>query len=222
MSTPPNEPSLSFPIFWSKEGACSVDRPETPVARSPNDEEVIVRILANDSSALSFLFDRYSRLVLAIAVRILHDHGEAEDVVQETFIHVYMKARLFDRTRGSVKTWIVQIALHRSLDRKSYLGRRGFYYNSGTETKSLGDTLMGDTNLEQELGAKLNRVHLEKAFEELPLMQRRTLELFYFEGLELREIMEELGESFGNVRHHFYRGLERLRKSAFVQTLREK
>ena len=221
MSTPPQGRALSFPIIWNKDEVCSVDRPQTSIARSPTDEEVMGRILANDSGALTFLFDRYSRLVLSIAARILRDHGEAEDVVQDTFIYVYLKASLFDPTKGTVKGWIARIALHRALDRKSYLGRRSFYSN-GTEAKSLCDTLMSDANLEQEFGAKLNRVQLEKAFEELPIMQRRTLELFYFEGLELREITEELAESFGNVRHHFYRGLERLRKSAFVQTLREK
>ena len=52
-------------------------------------------------------------------------------------------------------------------------------------------------------------------------MQRQTLELFYFQGLELREISEQLREPFGNVRHHFYRGLERLRKSPAVKRLRE-
>jgi RNA polymerase sigma-70 factor (ECF subfamily) len=62
---------------------------------------------------------------------------------------------------------------------------------------------------------------LERAFEQLPEIQRVTLELFYFEGLELREISERLNEPLGNSRHHFYRGLERLRKSAFVQRLRE-
>ena len=212
---------MSFPIIWNKDEASSVGRAEHSIARSPTDEEVIVRILANDSGALTFLFDRYSRLVLSIAARILRDHGEAEDVVQETFIYLYLKASLFDPTKGTVKAWIARIALHRALDRKSYLSRRSFY-SGGTEAKSLCDTLTADTDLEQELGSKLNRAQLEKAFEALPIMQRRTLELFYFEGLELREITEELAESFGNVRHHFYRGLERLRKSAFVQTLHEK
>jgi RNA polymerase sigma-70 factor (ECF subfamily) len=55
----------------------------------------------------------------------------------------------------------------------------------------------------------------------LPNTQRATLELFYFEGLDLREISQKLNQPLGNTRHHFYRGLERLRKSAFVQSLRE-
>jgi RNA polymerase sigma-70 factor (ECF subfamily) len=118
-----------------------------------------------------------------------------------------------------VKNWIAQIALHRSLDRKSHLDRRGFY--AGTDLDSLDDTLSGDADLDREIGSKLNRAQLEKAFTRLSPVQRETLVLFYFEGLDLREISARLGESFGNARHHFYRGLERLRKSSFVQGLRE-
>jgi RNA polymerase sigma-70 factor (ECF subfamily) len=80
---------------------------------------------------------------------------------------------------------------------------------------------LGKTDLEREIGAKLNRVRLEMAFEQLPEIQRRTLEMFYFEGLGLREISQRINESLGNSRHHFYRGLERLRKNVFVQRLRD-
>ena len=75
--------------------------------------------------------------------------------------------------------------------------------------------------MEQEVEARLNRTHLLRAFEELPAVQRRTIEMFYFEGLQLREISQRLDEPLGNVRHHFYRGLQRLRKNSFVQSLRE-
>jgi RNA polymerase sigma-70 factor, ECF subfamily len=194
--------------------------PETPEARCPSDEELMARLHANDSTVLNLLFERYSRLVLGIALRILHDHGEAEEIVQEAFFQIFQKANLFDPAKGAAKAWIVQIAFHRALDRKSYLDRRGFYL--GTDIGCLDGILLGKTDLDQEIGAKLNRVHLEKAFEELPEKQRRTLELFYFEGLELREIIEKLNEPLGNVRHHLYRGLERLRNSAFIQRIREK
>jgi RNA polymerase sigma-70 factor (ECF subfamily) len=80
---------------------------------------------------------------------------------------------------------------------------------------------LGGTDLEREIGSRLKHAQLQKAFAELPDVQRVTLELFYFEGLDLREISERLNEPLGNTRHHFYRGLERLRKSAFVQRLRE-
>jgi RNA polymerase sigma-70 factor, ECF subfamily len=218
MSSPPSGRAFTFPIAWSKSQerpAAPLGAPERPI---PSDEEVMAGLQSNDASALEILFDRYSRLVLVIARGVVRDIGEAEDVVQEAFFYVYKKSMLFDGSKGSVKSWIVQIALHRALDRKSHLARRGFY--AGTDIGSLDDTLLGETDLEREIGAKLNRVQFEKAFEQLPESQRLTLELFYFEGLNLREISLKLNEPLGNTRHHFYRGLERLRKSAFVQNLR--
>ena len=174
----------------------------------------MARLQSRDAAALGLLFDRYSRLVLGIALRILHEYGEAEEVVQETFFYVYRKAALFDASKGTAKAWIVQIAYHRALDSKAHLARRGYYL--GTDIGPLDDTLLDTTDLERKVGAEIDRVNLEKAFEELPEMQRRTLNLFYFHGLELKEISVRLNEPLGNVRHHFYRGLEKLRKSAFV------
>jgi len=179
----------------------------------------MARVQSNDSDALEFLFGRYCRLVLRVARGIVRDQGEAEDVVQEAFFYLYQKSMLFDESKGSLKNWILQIALHRALDRKSHLVRKGFYL--GTDIASIGDSLEGETDLDREIGAKLNRTQLQKAFEQLSAVQRATLELFYFEGLDLREISARLHESLGNTRHHFYRGLERLRKNAFVQKLRE-
>jgi RNA polymerase sigma-70 factor, ECF subfamily len=217
VSAPPQERALPLPVAWARTRRRVTIEPES---RSPRDEELLARLQAGDSSALDLLFDRYSRLVLGIALRVLRDYGEAEDVVQEVFFHIFKKASLFDPLKGGAKAWIVHVALHRALDKREHLGRRGFYL--GTETDSLDDTLIGETDLDREIGAKLNRAQLEKAFEELPEMQRRTLELFYFEGLELREISEKLNEPLVNVRHHYYRGLAKLRKSAIVQKLREK
>jgi RNA polymerase sigma-70 factor (ECF subfamily) len=205
-------------MAWAGSQEPSVTAPKSPEERIPGDEEIMARLQSNDSDALEILFDRYSHLVLSIARGIVRDSGEAEDVVQEAFFYLYKKSGLFDGAKGSVKNWILQIALHRALDRKAHLARRGFY--AGTDIGSLDDALLGETDLDREIGAKLNRVQLKKAFQQLPDIQRLTLELFYFEGLELREISEKLNEPLGNSRHHFYRGLERLRKSAFVQKLR--
>jgi RNA polymerase sigma-70 factor (ECF subfamily) len=186
---------------------------------APTDEQVMTHLQAQDPGALEILFDRYARLVFRVARGVLRDSGEAEDVVQEAFFHLFKKAALFDSAKGSAKNWILQLALHKALDRKAHLARRGFYL--GTDVGMVGDTLLGRTDLDREIGSRLDRLQLEKAFDELPGAQRLTLELFYFEGLELREISERLNEPLGNTRHHFYRGLERLRKSVFVRRLRE-
>jgi RNA polymerase sigma-70 factor, ECF subfamily len=174
---------------------------------------------AKDLKGLELLYTRYSRLVFGIAFRILNDKSEAEEVVQEAFLSLYEKAMLFDPAKGSAKGWLVQVAFSRARDRRSHLLRRGFY--SGTDIESLDDTLQEQSDVEREVGVKIDFSHLLSAFEELTEMQQKTLELFYFQGMELREISQRLNEPLGNVRHHFYRGLERLRKSPAVKRLRE-
>jgi len=218
MSSPPNGRALALPGVWGSTRESALSRPLVEV-RSPSDEELMSSLQAKDSKALELLFDRYSGLVFGIALRILNDHSEAEEVVQEAFFYVYQRALIFDPLKGSAKGWVVQVAFSRARDRKAHLSRRGFY--SGTDIDSLDDTLLGQNDLEREIGARLDFSQLQCAFEDLTHVQRQTLEMFYFEGMELREISERLREPFGNVRHHFYRGLERLRKSPAVKRLRE-
>ena len=165
------------------------------------------------------MYGRYARLVFGVALRILRDRSEAEEVVQEVFFSLYQKATLFDPTKGTGKGWLVQIAFSRARDRRAHLLRRGFY--SGTDIDSLDDTLAGRDDIEKEVGLRIDFSHLLSAFDDLTEMQRKTLEMFYFQGLELREIAERLDEPIGNVRHHYYRGLERLRRSPAVKRLQE-
>jgi RNA polymerase sigma-70 factor (ECF subfamily) len=217
MSSPHNGRIIALPLVWSREEERSA-LSELPQGLHSSDEELMARLQSNDCNALDALFKRYSRLVFGIALRILGNRGESEDIVQDVFFYMYQKPALFDPAKGSAKGWIVQIAFSRALDRRAHLSRRAYY--SGTNVDILADTLVGSSDLEQEVVARLNRIHLQRAFEELPAVQRRTIEMFYFEGLQLREISQRLDESLGNVRHHFYRGLQRLRKSSFVQSLR--
>jgi len=183
-------------------------------------ETLISLLCAEDVDALDVLFSRHSRLVYSIALRILRDTGEAEEVVQDCFLYVYRKALSFEPLRGSVKVWIIQMAYSRARDRKAHLTRRGFYLRTDIESAILEGTLVGNADVEREIGAKVDFDRLQCAFEDLTEMQYETLKLFYFDGLELREISEQLQEPLGNIRHHFYRGLERLRSSTVVKGLR--
>ena len=219
MGTPPNGRALTFPVLWESGVPGRVADLQPAEVRSPTDEELLAGMKAKNAKALDLLYTRYSRLVFGIAIRILCDRSEAEDAVQEVFFSLYQKAALFDPAKGSAKAWVVQIAFSRARDRKGHLLRRGFY--SGTDIDTLDDTLEGGDDIEREVGVRIDFSRLLSAFEELTQMQRTTLELFYFQGLELREISDRLHEPIGNVRHHFYRGLERLRKSPAVRRLRE-
>jgi len=219
MSSPLNGRALAFPVIWGTGRQDSIPSPQPIESRPLSDEELMAGLQSKDAEALDLIFGRYSRLVFAIALRILNDRSEAEDVVQEVFFSLYQKAILYDSAKGTAKGWIVQVAFSRARDRRALLSRRGFY--SGTDVESLQNTLIGQADVEHEVGTRLDFSHLRCALEDLTTIQRRTLELFYFEGLELREISERLREPFGNVRHHFYRGLERLRKSPAVKRLRD-
>ena len=98
-----------------------------PSLRKESDEALIDRLKSGNAEALAELFDRYSRVVFSVASRILRDRGEAEDLMQDVFLEIYRDVARFDPVRGSVRTWLLQYAYHRSLNRKKYLQRRGFY-----------------------------------------------------------------------------------------------
>ena len=92
-----------------------------------SDEDLMAQVHAGHDDALAVLFDRYHRLVLSIALRIVRDPGEAEDVMQSVFLEVFRAAGQFDASKGTTKVWILQYAYHRSLNRRQYLSLRGFY-----------------------------------------------------------------------------------------------
>jgi RNA polymerase sigma-70 factor (ECF subfamily) len=175
----------------------------------------MARLQNRDHNALKLLFDRYSKLVFCVVVRVLHDTGEAEDMVQEVFTHLYQKASLFDPGKGTAKSWILRAAFRRALDRQSYLTTRRFY--PGAEPASLGDMLYGNMDWECQIIARLSLEQLRRLFDDLSEEQRQTLRLFFFEGMTFHEIAEKLDEPLGNVRHYYYRGLGKLRESFFVE-----
>src|SRR5258708_29243304 len=169
MSNSPQRRQFTFPVALTRGQERLTSPPELPELGISNDDEAMLRLQRNDATAVEILFDRYARLVFRIALGVVRDRGEAEDVVQECFFHLYRKCFLYDGAKGTVKNWVLQIALHRALDRRAHLARRGFYV--GTDTGSLDDTLLGETDLDREIGAKLNRIQLENAFAPLPQTQ---------------------------------------------------
>src|SRR5215469_3387456 len=178
--------------------------------RKHSDEELIGGLCAGTAAALSTLFDRYYRLVFSVALKILHDRGEAEDMMQEVFFEIYRTPEKFDPARGSVKTWILQYAYHRSLNRRRYLKVRGFY-------EARQDSLLGvwgrdlSSNHPSGLTQKEWEAVFTSGFKTLKEKERKTLELAYFKGLLLKEVANQMGEPLANVRNYYYRGLKKLR-----------
>jgi RNA polymerase sigma-70 factor (ECF subfamily) len=173
------------------------------------DDEVMASLRAGSHDALAVLFDRYHRLVLSIALRIVRDEGEAEDVTQIVFLDIFRAAAQFDPSRGTTKTWLLQYAYHRALSRKRHLNVRNFYALEGEDQlaelpRSGERSPFGLTQVEL-------RDLLDKGLATLTASQRTLIELASFDGLSLKEIAGKTGESLVNVRHHYYRGLRKLR-----------
>src|SRR5271170_2606424 len=92
-----------------------------------SDAELMVHLQAGCNDALAVLFDRYHRLVLSIALKIVRDPGEAEDVVQSVFLEIFRSVAQFDPAKGTTKVWVLQYAYHRAINRRQHLNARNFY-----------------------------------------------------------------------------------------------
>src|ERR1700691_777427 len=101
MGVPPEARGLPFPAIWGSEEPQSTDIAEPSNVQCLTDDDAMSRLRAGDADALNYLIDRYARLVLHIAHRILQDFGEAEEIVQDVFFQIYQKAERFDSSRGT-------------------------------------------------------------------------------------------------------------------------
>jgi RNA polymerase sigma-70 factor (ECF subfamily) len=183
-----------------------------------SDESLMTHLQAGHADVLAIIFDRYYRLILSVAMKILRDVGEAEDLMQTVFLEIFKSAAQFDPTRGTLKVWILQYAYHRGMSRRQHLNIRNFYKNADI-AELHGELLSTEVTHfnDQEI-----RQLVTQALGNLNETQCRVLKLAYFEGLSLREIAERTNETLGNVRHHYYRGLNRLREVIKSEPVREK
>jgi RNA polymerase sigma-70 factor (ECF subfamily) len=176
-----------------------------------------------DEEALTCLFGRYARVVRSVAYRVLRDPSEADDLLQDVFILIQRLCASFDASKGSARHWILQMAYRRAISRRRYLTSRRFYHWVDVdEAGELRDPHVEVDRINDRVDGALRVTALEEAFENLSEDQRQTLRLYFFEGYALGEIAAKLGQSKGNVKHHYFRGLERLRKHIFAGKLPSK
>ncbi len=156
------------------------------------------------------LFHRYFRQVFTVAFKILRDRNEAEDVLQEVFLAIFLQKERFDASKGSVRTWILQFAYFKSLLRRRYLRIRNFY-----NQEEIAEEQEARATEEPSSAIGLSRgewTHLvEKGVAALSSKQRRVMELVHVEGCTLQEAADVERESLANTRNYYYRGLKALR-----------
>jgi RNA polymerase sigma-70 factor (ECF subfamily) len=177
----------------------------------------MANICEGDNEALASLFRRHARVVRAVAYRVLRDTSEADDLLQEVFLLIHRLCKTFDSSKSPARFWILQMTYRRAISRRRYLTCRHFYTRLDLDdaASQLADPRMSVSQLEDSIDGGLGNGSLHQAFESLAENQRQTLRLFFIEGYTLDEIADKLGQSRGNVKHHYFRGLDRLRKEFF-------
>lgn len=179
-----------------------------------SDADLLAQVSGGDQQALAELFCRYARYIRGIAYKAVRDQAEADDLVQDIFLHIYRKSKMFDRSKGPARSWIAQVAYRRSIERRRRLTSRHFYTQVSLDN-DLADTLHLPDNAamyENGLEARFGRKAIKETLSALSESQKKTLWLFFFEGYTLDEIAIELRQSVGNIKNHYYRGLDRLRR----------
>jgi len=171
---------------------------------------LIKQVAGGDASALAAVYDLHAPTVYALALRILGEEGDAEDVVQEVFAQAWRQAGRYDAARGSVAAWLVIMTRTRAIDRlRSRQARpdRG----PGVDDSALERYASPASDPVDEMALEQDALRVRRALGELPLLQRVAIELAFFEGLTQREIAERLEQPLGTVKTRIRLGLLKLR-----------
>lgn len=169
----------------------------------PSDLALVTAIRSGDQGAMSALYDRFSSIVYAVALRVLQDTGAAEDVLQDIFMQLWRNPGAFDSSRGNMAAWLAVISRNRAIDA---LRRR-------RPQDDIEDVVVSvQTDLASETDRARAMEKVRGAMQAMPTPQRSALEMAYFEGLTHTEIAEKTGEPLGTIKTRIRTGLLSLRK----------
>jgi len=168
-----------------------------------DDMRLVARIRAGDQQAMSELYDRYAKVVYAVALRVLQNAEAAEDVLQDVFLQLWRNPDAFDASRGSMAAWLAVISRHRSIDR---LRQRR------PETDIEECVIASGRDLSEETERSLVIDKVRQVLAEMNPDHRQVLELAFFQGLTHTDIAKKTGEPLGTVKTRIRSGLKQLRE----------
>jgi RNA polymerase sigma-70 factor (ECF subfamily) len=203
MSENPPNPSNPAKTAGRTQDRASGQRHETG-ATAAEDGVLLERVKANDQGAMAEFCNRYGSLVYSIALRVLKDTGQAEDVMQEIFLQVWRNPGAFERGRGSLGAWLAVVARNRAVD----VLRRRKPNDSMDEV-----VLVSNVNLASEVERTRMMEKVRLAMQGLPDEQQKSVELAFFEGMTHAEIAAKTGDPLGTVKTRIRTALMSLRKA---------
>jgi len=183
---------------------------ETVNASRPSDEELMEGVRRQDPEALSQLYDRYSGVLKALAMRIVHNEAESEDLLQEIYMDIWNHSQNYTQEKGKALGWMVTLTRRRSIDR---LRKRLSY--ARVEERLQHETEQppggrGHHSVDDDLEASDMRAVLTKIMGRLPPAQREAIELAYFQGMSQREIAAHTGIPLGTIKTRLELGLKKI------------
>src|SRR5215208_3554579 len=172
------------------------------------DEDLMQLVRRGDAEAFEVIYERHATVAFSLAHRMTQSRNAAEDVVQEAFLSLWRSGARYDRTRGSVRTWVLGIVHNRAIDalRRSMVHDRRRASDEGIEERF---EARERTDVEAARNDEAREVHA--ALKALPAEQCKVIELAYFGGFSQSEIAEMLQMPIGTVKGRMRLGLEKMR-----------
>ena len=172
------------------------------------DREAFKRVAEGDHAALGEVYDRHGRLLYSLALRIVGDTSDAEDVVQDVFTQAWRNARRYDAGRGTVLAWLLTLTRSRAIDRIRGRKVRPEATRDETVLSTIAD---GAAPADEQLAWAGRASEIRAAVHGLSVLQRVAIELAFYEGLTHAEIADRLELPLGTVKTRIRQGLLRLR-----------
>ncbi len=174
-----------------------------------DDEQLMRKVAVGSRPAFSSLYDRFAGPLYSLALKMLANEAEAQDLLQEVFLSIWSKAATFQAEKGSAFAWVVSHLRNRAIDRLRSRRRRGELVEAfAPELEPSGSAV---TSSAQNCELSERGRHVRSAMEQLSEEQRQVLRMAFFEGLTQVEIAEKLEEPLGTIKARAHRGMARLR-----------
>lgn len=176
-----------------------------------SDADLLEAIKRRQSWALAALYDRYAGRCFALAMRMLKDRSQAEDVLQDVFVGLWNKAESFDARRGAAGSWLMRLCRNRCIDafRKRQVDRTRFTAERAADFDQIDDRTVADPATIASLNEAQSAIN--QAMSRLPEDQQRAIGMAYFDGLSQSEIAAQLRVPLGTVKTRIRLGMMKLR-----------
>jgi RNA polymerase sigma-70 factor (ECF subfamily) len=188
-----------------------MQNPPLPFSPPGDDEQLLLKVAEGSRTAFATLYERFSKPLYSLALKILANETEAQDLLQEVFLSVWNKASTYRVERGSAFSWVVAQVRNRAIDRIRSRRRRGELLEENAPDLEPSGSFVPSSAENYEKSDRAR--HVRAALGQLSGEQREVLQLAYFEGLTQVEIAEKLEEPLGTIKARAFRGMARLREA---------